>query len=241
MKVPVSWLREYVDFDLPVDELARRLVFTSCEVDRVVHRGVRGRRTATSGASSSARCSRRTSIRTPTGCSSRRWTSGEAEPRSIVCGAWNFGAGATVAVALPGATLPNGADARAPQGARRGVRRDDPRGGRGRPRHRSRRDHAARRRARAGHAARGRAAARRHGARDRDGLQPPRPHVRLRHRPRGLGAARRAPGAHARGTVPRTCPERRAGGHPDRRLRALPALHRAPVPRRRRSPTRRAG
>ncbi len=40
MKVPVSWLREYVEFDLPVEELARRLVFTSCEVDRVVRRGV---------------------------------------------------------------------------------------------------------------------------------------------------------------------------------------------------------
>jgi phenylalanyl-tRNA synthetase beta chain len=40
MKVPVSWLREYVDFDLSVEELARRLVFTSCEVDRVVRRGV---------------------------------------------------------------------------------------------------------------------------------------------------------------------------------------------------------
>ena len=31
---------------------------------------------------------------------------GEGEPRQIVCGAWNFGAGATVAVALPGALLP---------------------------------------------------------------------------------------------------------------------------------------
>ena len=30
---------------------------------------------------------------------------GEGEPRQIVCGAWNFGAGATVAVALPGAVL----------------------------------------------------------------------------------------------------------------------------------------
>ena len=40
MKVPVSWLREYVAFDLPLEELARRLVFTSCEVDRIVRRGV---------------------------------------------------------------------------------------------------------------------------------------------------------------------------------------------------------
>ena len=40
MKVPVSWLAEYVELTLPVEELARRLVFTSCEVDRVVRRGV---------------------------------------------------------------------------------------------------------------------------------------------------------------------------------------------------------
>ena len=31
---------------------------------------------------------------------------GEGDARQIVCGAWNFEAGATVAVALPGAFLP---------------------------------------------------------------------------------------------------------------------------------------
>jgi phenylalanyl-tRNA synthetase beta chain len=40
LKVPVSWLREYVPFDWPVERLAAKLVFTSCEVDRVVERGV---------------------------------------------------------------------------------------------------------------------------------------------------------------------------------------------------------
>ena len=44
--------------------------------------------------------------RTPTACSSARSTWATADPQQIVCGAWNFGAGATVAVGLPGALLP---------------------------------------------------------------------------------------------------------------------------------------
>jgi len=107
MKVPVSWLREYVEFDLPVDELARRLVFTSCEVDRVVRRGVpdgdgnldRFRVGKVLDAEKHPNADRLQRTRVDVG---------EGEPRSIVCGAWNFGAGATVAVALPGATLANG-------------------------------------------------------------------------------------------------------------------------------------
>jgi phenylalanyl-tRNA synthetase beta chain len=109
LKVPVSWLREYVPFDWPVERLAAKLVFTSCEVDRVVERGVPDLddnlgnflvgKVVEAGKHPNAD---RLQL-----C---RVDVGEGEPRQIVCGAWNFGAGATVAVALPGALLP-GAEA----------------------------------------------------------------------------------------------------------------------------------
>jgi phenylalanyl-tRNA synthetase beta chain len=104
MKVPLSWLREYVDFDLPVEELARRLVFTSCEVDRIVRQGVPGGgnleyfvvgKVLEAGKHPNADKLQLTKVDV-----------GSGEPRSIVCGAWNFGAGATVAVVLPGGVMP---------------------------------------------------------------------------------------------------------------------------------------
>ncbi len=107
MKVPVSWLREYVEFDLPVEELARRLVFTSCEVDRVVRRGVSDE----DGNLQLFLVGKVLDAEKHPNADRLQLTKvdvGEGEPRSIVCGAWNFGAGATVAVALPGAVLPNG-------------------------------------------------------------------------------------------------------------------------------------
>jgi phenylalanyl-tRNA synthetase beta chain len=106
LKVPVSWLREYVDFDLPVEELARRLVFTSCEVDRVVRQGAPGGsnlehfvvgKVLEADKHPNADKLQLTKIDV-----------GSGEPRSIVCGAWNFGAGATVAVVLPGGVMPGG-------------------------------------------------------------------------------------------------------------------------------------
>jgi phenylalanyl-tRNA synthetase beta chain len=107
LKVPVSWLREYVDFDLPVEELARRLVFTSCEVDRVVRQGVPAGdnyqyfvvgKVLEAEKHPNADKLQLTKVDVGTG-----------EPRSIVCGAWNFGAGATVAVVQPGGVMPGGA------------------------------------------------------------------------------------------------------------------------------------
>ena len=106
MKVPVTWLREYVDFDLPVEELARQLVFTSCEVDRIVRRGVPGGdnlayfvvgKVLEADKHPNADKLQLTKVDV-----------GEGEPRSIVCGAWNFGAGATVAVVVPGGVMPGG-------------------------------------------------------------------------------------------------------------------------------------
>ncbi|HXK15920.1 MAG TPA: phenylalanine--tRNA ligase subunit beta [Gaiellaceae bacterium] len=104
MKVPVSWLREYVDFDLPVEELARRLVFTSCEVDRIVRQGAPG------GANLEyfvvGKVLEADKHPNADKLQLTKVDVGGGEPRSIVCGAWNFGAGATVAVVLPGGVMP---------------------------------------------------------------------------------------------------------------------------------------
>src|SRR5918998_6817543 len=108
MKVPLSWLREYVRTDWSPEQIAARLVFTSCEVDRIVRRGVsdldgnlglfRVGKVVEAGKHPNADRLQLCQVDV-----------GEGEPRQIVCGAWNFGAGAAVAVALPGARLP-GAD-----------------------------------------------------------------------------------------------------------------------------------
>ncbi len=107
MKVPVSWLREYVAVEIPLRELAARLAVSSCEVDRVVRRGVQDtegnlglfRVGLVVAADKHPNADRLQLCRVDVG---------EDEPRQIVCGAWNFGAGDTVAVALPGAVLPGG-------------------------------------------------------------------------------------------------------------------------------------
>jgi phenylalanyl-tRNA synthetase beta chain len=107
LRVPVSWLKEYVAFDEPIEQVAARLVISSCEVDRIVKRGVPDAngnlqhylvgKVVEAGKHPNAD---RLQL-----C---RVDVGDKEPRQIVCGAWNFGAGATVAVALPGAVLPDG-------------------------------------------------------------------------------------------------------------------------------------
>jgi len=101
----VSWLREYVAFDWPLERLAAKLVFTSCEVDRIVHRGVVDA-DGNLGRFLVGRVVKADKHPNADRLQLCRVDVGEGEPRQIVCGAWNFGAGATVAVALPGALLP---------------------------------------------------------------------------------------------------------------------------------------
>src|SRR4051795_10206382 len=107
MRVPVSWLREYVPLEMPLPELADRLSISTAEVEGIERRGVPDE----DGNLGLFRVGRvLEAIKHPNAdrLQLTRVDVGEGEPRQIVCGAWNFGAGATVAVALPGAVLPNG-------------------------------------------------------------------------------------------------------------------------------------
>ena len=106
MHVPLSWLRDYVTVDATAAEIAERLFTSAAEVERVIDVGVPdldgnlGRflvgRVLTADAHPNADRLRVCEVDV-----------GEGDARQIVCGAWNFEAGATVAVALPGALLPS--------------------------------------------------------------------------------------------------------------------------------------
>jgi phenylalanyl-tRNA synthetase beta chain len=107
MKVPVSWLREYVPIEMPIRELADRLVISTCEVDKIETVGVAD----LDGNLGLFRVGRVLDAAKHPNADRLQLCQvdvGEGNPRQIVCGAWNFGAGATVGVALPGAVLPNG-------------------------------------------------------------------------------------------------------------------------------------
>jgi phenylalanyl-tRNA synthetase beta chain len=107
MKVPLSWLKEYVPVEMPVRELADRLLISTCEVEGIETVGVAD----VDGNLGRFRVGRVVdALKHPNADRLQlcQVDVGEGTPRQIVCGAWNFEAGATVAVALPGAVLPSG-------------------------------------------------------------------------------------------------------------------------------------
>ena len=104
MRIPLSWLRDYVGVDADARQIADALSISTAEVNGIHRVGVLGDL-------SLFRVGHVLEAAKHPDADRLQLTSvdvGEDRPYSIVCGAWNFGAGAKVAVALPGATLPDG-------------------------------------------------------------------------------------------------------------------------------------
>ena len=103
MRVPIEWLREYVEPDLDTNALAERLALTGTEVERVERHGVNALENFVIGRVLEAE-------QHPNADRLRVCVvdTGDGEPSQIVCGAPNVAAGQTVAVAKPGAVMPDG-------------------------------------------------------------------------------------------------------------------------------------
>ena len=107
MKVPLQWLSDHLAELPPLDELIERLSFAGDKVEGVERRGL----PAQDGvgelivAGHVLEAGKHPNADRLQLC---HVDVGEASPRSIVCGAWNFAAGDTVAVALPGTALLDG-------------------------------------------------------------------------------------------------------------------------------------
>ncbi|MBN2302582.1 MAG: phenylalanine--tRNA ligase subunit beta, partial [Lentisphaerae bacterium] len=101
MKVPVSWLKEYVDFDVTTQELANRLTFSGIEVENISRIG--------SGCEGVIVGEILSFEPHPDAARLRlcRVNNG-AEELHVVCGADNFTVGDKVALAGIGTDLPNG-------------------------------------------------------------------------------------------------------------------------------------
>jgi phenylalanyl-tRNA synthetase beta chain len=109
MRVPVSWLRDYVPLEMSLDDLATRLSISSAEVEGIERIGVPDQ-DGNLGRFLVGRVVEAAKHPNADRLQLCRVDVGEGEPLQIVCGAWNFGPGATVAVALPGAMLPGGVE-----------------------------------------------------------------------------------------------------------------------------------
>ena len=103
MRVPIDWLHEYCRPELDSAALAERLAMTGTEVERVEHHGVGALEQFVVGRVLEA--SRHPDADRLSVCIV---DTGDGEPSQIVCGAPNVAAGQTVAVAKPGAVMPDG-------------------------------------------------------------------------------------------------------------------------------------
>ncbi len=103
MRIPLNWLRSYVDPGLSAAEVAERLDMTGTEVERIERLGVGSTDKFVVGRVLKAE--RHPDADRLSVC---QVDDGSGHPRTIVCGAPNVATGQTVAVALPGAVMPDG-------------------------------------------------------------------------------------------------------------------------------------
>ncbi|HET7703739.1 MAG TPA: phenylalanine--tRNA ligase subunit beta [Candidatus Limnocylindrales bacterium] len=101
MRVPLSWLRDYVDVELEPEALAERLTLLGMEVKGIERWGADWQNVVVGELLSVEKHPNADRL----SLTSVRIRAGE-EPLSIVCGATNIAAGQRVPVALPGAVLP---------------------------------------------------------------------------------------------------------------------------------------
>jgi phenylalanyl-tRNA synthetase beta chain len=103
MRAPLEWLHEYCRPDLDTFRLAERLAMTGTEVERVERHGVTALENFVVGKVLQA--GRHPDADRLSVC---LVDTGDGGPSQIVCGAPNVAAGQTVAVARPGAVMPDG-------------------------------------------------------------------------------------------------------------------------------------
>jgi phenylalanyl-tRNA synthetase beta chain len=105
MKVPLSWLRDFLEVDLAPEALAERLTLLGMEVKGIEQRGSEWRNVVVGElleVRPHPRADRLSLTRVRVGSAN----GGGTETLEIVCGATNIAAGQRVPVALPGAVLP---------------------------------------------------------------------------------------------------------------------------------------
>ncbi len=106
MRVPLTWLREYCDPPLDVHGIEERLTMTGTKVEAIHHHGVRSPENFVVGRVLKAE--RHPDADRLSVCEVDLGEARPEGPATIVCGAANVATGQSVAVARPGAVMPDG-------------------------------------------------------------------------------------------------------------------------------------